>query len=251
MMAITRVNPDGMTLTEAQEVMRELPGLMNSIADEAQQLSAQPVDANEAAISGYKNQIIEQLKATGMSASDARIQAGLYESRIRRRSEIRGQQAADIMAERPLSIQRQEDVVSDPEAMALNQGDLTLGTFYSKLQKTVNEKMGNSATVDQVKAITRDMKPEEVKWSGIEEFLKGKEKVNKAELQEFLAANQLQIEEVVGKDANVADVTKEEAIDLIDQGVNIVYKYDDGYGERPLTRRDLEVTRETVFGTLS
>jgi hypothetical protein len=68
--------------------------------------------------------------------------------------------------------------------------------FYSKLERTVEEKMGNSATVEQVNGLLRDVKGEERKWSGIDEFLKGKEKVSKSELQEFLRANQLEIQEV-------------------------------------------------------
>lgn len=69
--------------------------------------------------------------------------------------------------------------------------------FYSKLQQVIDQKIqGSSATVQQVQGVIRDIKPEERKWSGIDEFLKGKEKVSKAELQEFLAANELQIQEV-------------------------------------------------------
>lgn len=69
--------------------------------------------------------------------------------------------------------------------------------FYSKLQQTVEAKMGNSATVEQVRGLTRDLKPEEIKWSGLDDFLKGKEKVSKQELLDFLRANQLEIKEVV------------------------------------------------------
>lgn len=68
--------------------------------------------------------------------------------------------------------------------------------FYSKLQSDIEQKLGNSATVEQVNAILRDVKAEERKWSGIDAFLKGKDKVNKEELLQFLKANELQIKEV-------------------------------------------------------
>lgn len=81
--------------------------------------------------------------------------------------------------------------------------------FYSKMAKLIDEKMGTSATVQQIQGLIKDIKPEERKWSGIDEFLAGKEKVSKAELQEFLAANELQIEEIE-KGGQEADVEKDE-----------------------------------------
>jgi hypothetical protein len=72
--------------------------------------------------------------------------------------------------------------------------------FYSKLERLVQAKMGNSATIEQVRALLKDVKEEERKWSGIDEFLKGKEKVSRAELLEFLRLNQLEIKEVTKGD---------------------------------------------------
>ena len=69
--------------------------------------------------------------------------------------------------------------------------------FYSKLQRDVESKLGPTATVEQVRALLREAKEDERKWSGIDEFLEGKAKVNRDELLAFLKANQLQIEEVV------------------------------------------------------
>ncbi len=78
-------------------------------------------------------------------------------------------------------------------------------TFYLKSQQLIEAKMGNSATVEQVRAILKEVKEEERKWSGIDEFLKGKEKISKAELLEFLRANQLEIKEVTkGGSGNAA-----------------------------------------------
>ena len=55
------------------------------------------------------------------------------------------------------------------------------------------EKMGTSSILNHLK--NRGVKDEEIKWSGIEAFLEGKKSVTKAELQEFVAGSQLQIEE--------------------------------------------------------
>lgn len=68
--------------------------------------------------------------------------------------------------------------------------------FVSKLEQTIEDKMSASQDVNSLKAMLKEIKPEEMKWSGLDEFLKGKEKVKKEDVLNFLKANQLQIEEV-------------------------------------------------------
>ena len=68
--------------------------------------------------------------------------------------------------------------------------------FFAKSIQLVEQKVGNSATVEQVNGVLKDIKPDERKWMGIDTFLKGKEKVSKQELLDYLRANQLQIEEI-------------------------------------------------------
>jgi hypothetical protein len=72
----------------------------------------------------------------------------------------------------------------------------TVDTFYSKLERTVADKMPNSAPPDQVRAIVRDVKAEEKKWLGLDDFLKDKAKVSKVELLEFLRANNPEIVDI-------------------------------------------------------
>ena len=70
-------------------------------------------------------------------------------------------------------------------------------TFYSHMGNVIDaiklEKMGAGGVVSYLKG--KGVKDEEIKWSGIETFLEGKKSVTKAELQEFVAGSQLQIEE--------------------------------------------------------
>ena len=73
-------------------------------------------------------------------------------------------------------------------------------TFYSHMGKVIEgiriEKMGAGGVVSYLKG--KGVKDEEIKWSGIGAFLEGKKSVTKAELQEFVAGSQLQIEEILG-----------------------------------------------------
>jgi hypothetical protein len=63
--------------------------------------------------------------------------------------------------------------------------------FYSQLQRTIESKMPNRASVDQIRAIIdpakgSGVKPDEVKWSNLEGFLEGKKSVTKAEVLDYL-----------------------------------------------------------------
>ena len=80
--------------------------------------------------------------------------------------------------------------------------------FTSKLEQTIQDKMGGAQDVTSLKAMLKDIKPEEMKWSGLDEFLKGKTKVTKAEVQDFLRANQLEIKEIVKGAQNNLEITK-------------------------------------------
>lgn len=69
--------------------------------------------------------------------------------------------------------------------------------FYSQMAKVIEgskqEKLGAASVVPMLKG--KGVKAEEIKWSGIEQFLEGKKSVTKQELQEFARNSQLQIEE--------------------------------------------------------
>lgn len=70
-------------------------------------------------------------------------------------------------------------------------------TFYSQMAKVVEgmkqEKFGAASVVSMLRG--KGVKAEEIKWSGIEAWLDGKKSVTKAELLEFIAGSELQIEE--------------------------------------------------------
>jgi hypothetical protein len=82
--------------------------------------------------------------------------------------------------------------------------------FFSKLQRTIEDKMPATAPIAQVRNIIKDMKADEIKWSGIENYLKGKDKINKEELLTFLKANELEIKEITkgGKGAGMNALQK-------------------------------------------
>ena len=95
------------------------------------------------------------------------------------------------------------DRVSDKETVLYSDRD-NVPTFYSQMAKVIEgvkqEKLGAASVVSMLRG--KGVKAEEIKWSGIEEWLAGKKSVTKAELQEFIAGSMLQIEEdtLDGKD---------------------------------------------------
>jgi hypothetical protein len=94
------------------------------------------------------------------------------------------------------------------------QPDRLAAPFYSKLAREVDAASQPKASGDQWLATLRNkgVKDEELAWTGADDFLKGKPSVTKAELQDFIRANQVEVREVVngGGQANeysTADVT--------------------------------------------
>lgn len=71
-------------------------------------------------------------------------------------------------------------------------------TFYSKAEQIINDKVSNNASGDSIKALLKNngVKDDEMKWAGLDEFLKDKPKVSKAELQQFIKENQIQLKDV-------------------------------------------------------
>lgn len=88
--------------------------------------------------------------------------------------------------------------------MSSERGELTIPgtapdvpTFYSKAEQVANEKVSTNASGDQILATLRNngVKENEIGWMGLDDFLKGKPKVSKADLQQFINENQIQLEE--------------------------------------------------------
>ena len=81
---------------------------------------------------------------------------------------------------------------------AVGQGVDELG-FYSAAKQAVDAIQQPKGTGEQfLKQIekTPGVKPEEVKWTGLDDFLKSKKSVTKAEVQEYLDKNRVEVKEV-------------------------------------------------------
>jgi hypothetical protein len=84
--------------------------------------------------------------------------------------------------------------------------------FYHKLQRDIEKKIqGKTANVEQIEAILRETKGEERDWSQIDKFLYPSSRadktrqISKAELLDFLRANQLEVREVLkGENGNLS-----------------------------------------------
>lgn len=89
----------------------------------------------------------------------------------------------------------------------------TAPVFYSHMAKVIDgvkqEKLGAASVVSMLRG--KGVKAEEIKWSGIEDFLAGKKSVTKQELQEFAAGSMLEIEEQTLDDKKLPYSEEEQA----------------------------------------
>ena len=135
-------------------------------------------------------QVALQLEASGFDPDTAKTYATLYQSAFTALGQRAGVDPTELFKRYGVQIGRKEQATPG----ALQQA---APTFFSALERTLTEKMPPSATVEQVKGILKDTKQEERDWLGIDDFLKGKTKVSKAELIDFVRANNVQVQEVV------------------------------------------------------
>jgi len=77
-----------------------------------------------------------------------------------------------------------------------------------KVMRKVKQPDGTKKLVEMEEAsgiLGKKVKPEEIKWSGIEDFLKDKKSVTKQEIQDYLRLNEVKVEEVMLKATKFGD----------------------------------------------
>jgi hypothetical protein len=87
-------------------------------------------------------------------------------------------------------------------------------TFFSKAEQVVQEKIPNTVSADQVMPTLRNagVKEEQLKWLGLDDYLKGKQKISKADLLNYIKQNDVQVKEVIrGKRIDQEKVAAAEA----------------------------------------
>ncbi len=128
------------------------------------------------------------------------LMAARYETRAQTFEGKRGTAAQMYLRDAPL-IRKAKTAARarEPEmAQTLEQGASQGPVFYSTLQRGIETKGPNKAPGDQWSNLIRNMgvKAEELDWSGVMDFLKGKKSVTKEELLEHLRENEVQVKEV-------------------------------------------------------
>ena len=115
----------------------------------------------------------------------------------------------------------------------------TAPTFYSHMAKVIDgvkqEKLGAASVVSMLRG--KGVKQEEIKWSGIEEFLAGKKSVTKAELQEFVAGSMLEIEE---------ETLSDDELPMSKEDKEQIAKYE---AERDIVAEELKSEWKRLIGT--
>jgi len=98
--------------------------------------------------------------------------------------------------------QAAEAVARGDEAYRYSRGapeEISKPEFYSALENALDAVQQPKGTSDQMLGILKNMpgvKQEEIEWTGLDDFLKGKKSVTKEEIQDYLMENRVQIREV-------------------------------------------------------
>jgi hypothetical protein len=93
--------------------------------------------------------------------------------------------------------------------------------FYSQLE-AATDPLQDKGTGDQFLSQlqkTAGVKPDEIKYTGLDEFLKGKKSVSKAEIQGYLASNKVDVQEVrLGRTPAMVQAERNAAFGAYDRG---------------------------------
>jgi hypothetical protein len=83
-------------------------------------------------------------------------------------------------------------------------------TFYSKAERVVTEQFPPTMKSQSIENFLKknQVKPEEIQWLDLETLLKGKQKVTKEELQEWIQANKIEVEDVILGESFTVDEEK-------------------------------------------
>lgn len=200
---IARTKPDGKTKSEIVETFQESPGVLKGLAEEAKK-EKEVLDQQLKEEKEIKDKMVSQLKAIGRNPIEADLLMSFYKTIAQKE----GMSVKDLADRFGLTIQsaqeaqaQHEKVYGQPEIPASERP-----AFYSKMAEIINKKVhGKAATVDQIRSIIKEAKADEIKWSGIEQFLEGKDKVSKDELMDFVEKSLLPIETVVLGSATESD----------------------------------------------
>lgn len=123
--------------------------------------------------------------------------------------------------------------------------------FYSVVEETVNNlpmEKGSGQQIFNTIKNSAGVKPEELKWLGLETFLKDKKTITKQEVLDHINANRLQVEEVdytydgpVGYDEIDIRLEPTEDQDFISEEINFIYDsiFDQDIGDFPETLKEM------------
>lgn len=118
----------------------------------------------------------------------------------------------DALEAAPLQRAAVDDIANEPEFLG--------GRFYSQLYRTLASKMANKETVTNLRKMVanpqNNVKADEFIWSGLDEYLDGKENVTRAEVLGFLRDNNLGLKETTLLD-RVDSAALKPDIDLLAQ----------------------------------
>lgn len=139
---------------------------------------------------------------------------------------------------------------------AVGEGVDQLG-FYSAARQAVDAIQQPKGTGDQfLKQIekTPGVKPDEIKWTGLDDFLKSKKTVTKAEVQEYLDKNRVEIKEVqladrgLKKKFSVNSPEDQDFYDVIDKQGKVIFTGPEDEADYLLDRSLTKFSKYTLPG---
>lgn len=173
-------------------------------------LQTQTLEANAAAEpQGIYDDVLEKLRNAGLpedqALANAAVVAARYETRALRLG-LEADEARDLYRGEGLQIRRTEPEVEGQGLMFAQAGrefdqPVTVPPFYSAVSRAVKNAKQAKASPEQWLATIRNtagVKPEELSWLGIEDWLKSQDgPVTRDQVADFVRANAIDVQEIM------------------------------------------------------
>lgn len=188
-----KFTPEGLTVNETVEAKAQIEEALKTEQTKAQEL----IDQDATRRAGYdevynyiKNEQTNSPKPEGITVND-------WSKTIDNNAKLWAAHAVAESARQGKSVQEwfqginrptvaQEQMQGQVAGQELSQSTFVKPETYSQIENTIKNELPANASTEEVRQALRMLSPNDLKYSGIDTFLTGKETVNKTELMHYL-----------------------------------------------------------------
>lgn len=178
-----------------RSVNKGIEALSNQRAFEGYQAAIRDLETNKIYNGDWHQEVLDQVAKDKNISVNELLPDKLVRGYLNNRGRFLTEQQVENLSNSKIAQFRSD--TSKP-GMALSAAE-NAPRFYSAVENAVNNSTLKSASPEQWLGTIQNakgVKPEEIEWLGLKDFVEGKDKITKAELQDYVQAHKVELKEV-------------------------------------------------------